>query len=1162
MKKKFKLGVRPHPTLKILNMKLKFAMIFFLVNVVNTFGTKSDAQEVKISLNMQNNTVEQVIDEIERQSEFCFIFNQKEIDVDRMVNIHKESRLIDEILPDLLIGTNVKYSILNNKILLTATDLSEKNILTSISKNESYQASVSGKITNASTGDAMPGVNIQIKGTTLGTISDINGTYSLSIPARDVVLIFSFIGYQSKEIAISGQSVINVTLESQITGLEEVVVIGYGTQKKETLTGAVAQIKSEDIVATKTPSVAAAIQGKIVGVQIRQQTGEPGVFNSRISIRGFGEPLLVIDGVVRDGMSDLERLNPDDIESMSVLKDASASIYGMNAANGVIIVTTKKGVSGKTEFTLSSIYTLKKPTNDLDNLTVNAYTLRSMFGEMERNSLLPVSTSASELEKWKQGTEPGYTDFNWWDEMVSNYVGTKDFNFSARGGSDKVTFFTSAGYMDDTGYFKENSAERYKRYTSRTNIEADLVEGLRLGISFYGRYENIIQPSSGTAWTMKRIITNDRGIGPYTLANNGHLSIVPAENRNIVAELSKDISGYNQNLNFQYQSTVNLDYDLPFVKGLSVGVLAAYDGATGDRRALNKTYQLYDYRTDQPVGAPSKPSFSSTMRHMIRKNIQNKISYKTSIGGDHNISTVIVNDIRRVDNTYLNGRRQYDDLFTKDIINQGSLTNQSTTGYRDEEAYVSFLGRFNYDFRSKYLLEFTLRSDGSYRYSPKQRWGTFPAVSLGWRIGQEAFFKDIFPFISDLKIRGSWGMSGIDAGNAFEYYEGYQFGSIGQSGYVFNENILTLGMVAPGVVNDNLSWVNTKTLDIGLDLELWNGKFMFTTDYFQRVEEGLLATRITSVPNTFGATFPQENLNSQITKGLEFSASYRNTIGKFNYGASANVTLSRLFYLHREQEPYRSTWSKWKSATDGDGRIQGRVWGYERDGIWTNLNEYETAILLGSTYGNSRMLPGMDKIIDTNGDGIIDSNDQLPIMWSGAGTNPPLQFGFSTYTHYMNFDLNILVAGGAMFSMSQGRGSQWGYGTSAPVFYTRYLDRWHTQNPTDNPFDPATEWVPGKWEALTAVNTGTTTSLSTDKWRMPATYLRVKTIELGYNVPEKFTNKIRFTGIRAFINANNILTFCHEGLKMLDPERDEGSFSAGNTYPIMKSFNFGLELKF
>jgi TonB-linked SusC/RagA family outer membrane protein len=1030
--------------------------------------------------------------------------------------------------------------------------------------NEVPQLAVTGKITDASTGEPMAGVNILLEGTTIGAISNANGEYSLaSVPPNGKILV-SFIGYVTQSISVSGRTVVNVQMHPETTGLEEVVVIGYGTQKKETLTGSVSNIKSEQILATKSLSVAAAIQGKVPGVQIRQQTNEPGTFNSRISVRGFGEPLLVIDGVVRDGMSDFERLNPEDIESLSVLKDASASIYGLGAANGVFIVTTKKGFAGKTEFSLNTMYSLKQPTNDWSIINVDAYTMRYMWNEMARNSEKVPTVSDSDLAKWQANTEPGYTDYNWWENIVRDNVNTSEITFNARGGNDIVKFFTSFGYNNDGGYFKNNELEQYDRYTFRTNVEAKLAKGLSMNVSFYGRYENTVQPTRGTTWTFKRIITNDRGIGPYTLANNGHYTQVPSENTNVFAELSEDASGYVNNLRFQYQSTVDVNYELPFIKGMSIGLLGAFDGQQTDARTLYKNFILYDYITDAPKTTSVAPTtFTNNISTFQRLDFQGKLAYKRSFGM-HNVAGTLVYEARHHDNNNVSGRRQYDDIYTKDIINQGSLTNQTATGSRSEEAYESFIGRFNYDFKSKYLFEFIFREDGTYRYAPGQKWGFFPGFSAGWRIGQEDFMKNTLPFISDMKLRASWGKSGRDAGSAFQYYEGYSFGGI-SGGYVYNPGTLTLGMVPPGIVNDNLTWVNTTTTNLALDLEMWKGKLGIVFEVFKRYEDGVLGTRASSLPNTFGASFPQENLNSQWQQGYDLGISHRNTLGQFSYGINGTLMYTRSYLEHVERSPNQSTIDEWKNGNDtynDQGRIQGRVFGYQRDGIWTDVTQLETAILQGGTTGNYFMLPGMDQLIDVDGNGVINGDDQMPIMWSGAGTNPPLQFGLNGNASYKGFTLNIGLAGSTFFTMSKSRTDQWGYGTQYQMFLAKYLDRWHTVNTTDNPFDPATEWVPGKWEAVTQNASGTTTGNTTDKWRMDATYLRIKTVELGYNIPSQFTKKIGLNSVRLFLNGYNLWTFCHEDLKDMDPERDEGAYGAGNTYPIMRSFNMGLNIKF
>ena len=1160
MKKKWQddaLGKTIPGVVKIL-LKMKLTLCVIMISVLGAMASESYSQTTRLSLDLKNAKVKDALEAIENQSEFFFLYSEKLINVDRAVNIEVHGSAIDKILDKIFEGTNVNYTVKGRQIVLAIPDT---NIIHEASLLNQQQKKITGKVTDISN-VSLPGVSVVVKGTTMGAITDIDGKFSLANISENAVLQFSFVGMKMQEISIVGKTTINVTLEEETVGLDEVVAIGYGTQKKETLSGAISQVKAAQIQATKSPSVASSIQGKIPGVLVRQQSGEPGTFTSLINIRGFGTPLLVIDGVVRDGMSDFEKLNPMDIESISVLKDAAAAIYGMNASNGVIIVTTKSGAKGKTTFSYSAMGSLKQPTTRDLQKNEDAYNLRLLNNEMLRNSKLPIATTNEDLEKWRKGTEPGFTDYNWYNNCLKSFTHSQQHNFSAEGGNDNISFYTSFGYMDDIGILKVKDLETYKKYNMRTNLTVKPAKGLTARLSFSGRFEDGKQPPIEYYYLFKRIIVSDRGYGAYTLNNPKHLTNVPPMNSNAWAEMTESTAGYNRKIGFQYQTTLDINYQVPFLKGLSFGLLAGYDGQNNDNRFLDKSPQLFNYYTDEP-NSTSLTTFSNTIILYTRANVQSKISYKTSIGQSHNINATLVNEIKSIGTNTLFGRRQYDDVYTHDVINEGSLTNQSTTGNRTQEAYVSYLGRFNYDYKSKYLFEFSFREDGSYRYAPSRRWAFFPAFSGGWRIGREAFIKNNFPFISDLKLRGSWGKSGQDAGNPFEYYEGYRFGEV-SDGYVMNENSLSLGMIAPGMVNENLSWVNTTTSDIGLDLELWNGKLGFTGDLFQRNSNGLLATRTSSVPNTFGASFPQENLNSSMVKGFDLMISHRNTIGKLKYSIDAMLTLARQYRLHVEQSPYRSTWDQWKSSSDGDGRVQGRSWLYQEDGQYTDITQYEeSAPLYGGSNGNSYRLPGMAVIVDANGDGVINSSDQLPTGWVGTGQNPPLQFGLNMHLSYKNFDVNLGLQGASLFTVWVDRNDNWGYGTRYPVFWSKYLDRWRTEDPNANPFDPATKWIPGKWEAITAVTTGNMTNAASDRWRMDATYLRVKSLEVGYTVPVKIFKKIRIDNLRTYVNCFNLFTFCQKDVRGLDPERNEGDYyTVDLTYPLMRSFNFGIEIKF
>lgn len=1150
MKKKFRLmrGWQNNVKLRKIWMTMKLTTFLFLFAIAQMMASETYSQSTKLTLQMKDATVKEVLNQIEEKSEYFFLYNSKLIDVNRSISIDVKEERISELLSQLFPKNEVAFFVVDRQIILSP----QKNV------NEKQQQKISGTVSDASTGEPIIGANIVIEGTTLGAVTDANGAFSLDIPNSNVVLVISFIGYNTEKVQYTGQSAMDIKLVPDITKLEEIVVIGYGTKARETLTGSIAAISSKDILTTKTNSVAEMMQGKVPGLMIRRRTGEPGVFNSYVSIRGFGTPLLVIDGVLRDGMSDFEKLNPEDIESISVLKDAAAAIYGMNADNGVIIVTTKSGAKGKTRVNVNSTYSFKQPTTgDLQN-TVDAYTFRVLKNEMSRNSREPEPYPASELEKWKAGTEPGYQDFDWYKACIRDWTDSWLHDISVTGGTEKSTHYTSFSFMNDKGLAHDRSNQYYKNFNLRSSFTTEFAKGFTGKFIVNGKYDRNQTNVGGYYWTFKQIIVSDRGIAPHPLDGNlNHWTSVPAENVNPIAQQRRDLTGGVTNENYQYQLTMDLKYDLPAVKGLSFGVLGAFDGNILEYSRVSLAQQLYDYKTGEPSGGKGLSRLQQRMTHFNRKYLNSKISYKNTFGENHNVDALLVHELRLLQTKYIAGRRQYDNLFTHDILDQASLTNQSTGGSLKEEAFMSYVGRFNYDFKRKYLLELSFRRDGSYRYAPEKRWAFFPAVSAGWRVSEESFIKNNLELISNLKFRASYGLMGADAGNPFQYIPGYSFSNIA-GGAVLNPNTLTLGTVPPGVVNDNLTWIKTTTANVGIDLELWNGKFGISGDYFQKNRNGLLATRVTAVPNTFGASFPEENLNSDEIKGVELVISHKNTISKFNYGISANMTYSRRYLQHVERSPYRSSWEKWKDDFSGDGRVMGRLWTHEWDGFYSSVTEYENAPLIGWTVGNSYGLPGAQRIVDVDGNGKIDENDQLPNNWD-YDINPPLQYGANIYFSWRNFDFNTLLQGAALFSFPISNGDTWGY-NRYPSTWTFYLDRWRTADPQANPYDPATEWIPGKYEALMNNFWGTTIDYRSS-WNNPiCNYLRIKSMEIGYTLPNELAKKIKLYNARFSLNVTNLYTFSRKELKIFDPEREVGDWWAGGTYPIMRSFNFSIQV--
>ena len=413
--------------------------------------------------------------------------------------------------------------------------------------------------------------------------------------------------------------------------------------------------------------------------------------------------------------------------------------------------------------------------------------------------------------------------------------------------------------------------------------------------------------------------------------------------------------------------------------------------------------------------------------------------------------------------------------------------------------------------------------------------------------------------VSNLKIRGSYGQMGADAGSAYQYVPGYTLGQI-QQGAVLSSGVLTLGMIPPGIINNNLSWITSKTANIGFDLDLWKGKLGITADIFQKTRDGLLATRATAVPNTFGATFPQENLNGDQVKGFEVEVSHKGKIQDLNWGVSANATYSRTYLLHQERSPYQSTWDIWKDAVNGNGRIMGRGWTDQRDGVYTGITQYETAPLIGGTLGNSYCLPGTQKVVDLNGDGRINADDQLPTVWA-QDVNPPLQYGANLSLSWKGFDLNVLLQGASLFTYSMSAGDTWGY-KNYPSMWDFWLDRYKQADPSVDPFDPAAVWIPGKYAPLQGNWTGTSQGNMTDQWLINCNYLRIKNVDLGYTIPANLTKKFFVQNVRMAVSVVNLATFSNKDMKKFDPEKESGDYQAGLTYPLLREFNFTLSVNF
>lgn len=1015
--------------------------------------------------------------------------------------------------------------------------------------NGSQQKAISGKVTD-SNGQPLPGVTVVIKGTTQGTITGTDGSYNLvNIPA-DATLVFSFVGMRGQELTMGSKTRINVVMLQENIDLEEIVAVGYGSQSKKSLTGAISNMKAEELQTTTATSLTQKLQGKVSGLNIRQNTGEPGDFNNTINIRGFGSPLYVIDGIVRTN-ADFQKMNGEDIESVTVLKDASAAIYGLNAANGVIIITTKKGQKGKTRFQFTSNLGLSAPTDVVR--MANAYEYYTLRNEANVNIGLDPLISNEELAKWKEGG-PGYESTDWYDETFHKHAVRQEYSISADGGSEKVSYYFNANYTSDGGLLLTDDL-KYDRFSFRSNIIAQLTDNLSATVSISGYSDEKKSPSGGF-YEIWRGTVSSLPIKPvYANNNESYLNRVQdGQSMNPVALSNSDLTGYSQSNNDSYQTSLELKYQVPFVKGLELKGVAAYDKRYAMGKGVSIDYELYDYDSENDVYVPTsfnKPaSISNSYDNIKYLTLQAQASYKTTLSDHHNINATVVYEQRQSDERYASILKYYD-FYTNDQIDQAGETNAASGGNEVQTRNRSYLGRLNYDYSGKYLIEFAARYDGSYRYHPDVRWGFFPLVSGGWRISEENFMKTAFPELSNLKIRGSYGVIGEDAGDPFQYIAA--FSTSGGGSYEFTDGVLTNGVASPALTNERLTWMESKVKNVGFDFGILENKLSFSLDVYRRDRTGLLAYRNVELPNTYGGTFPQENLNSDRVQGIEFSFGYRNTAGEFAYDINGNINFARSKNIHVESAPFTSSFNKYRNGSAE--RWSDIVWTYNVTGQFQREEEILNAPIQNGTNGNKYVLPGDWIYEDVDGDGVINSNDMTPQFYDDS--MPKMNFGLTFNAAWKGFDLSMLFQGAAKFTARYTHAYTtmfWQEG-NLPAYF---MDRWHRADPAD----PASEWVAGKWPAMRTTDYVGMLYEESNAWRKDCSYLRFKNIELGYTFNRNLVRKAGISKIRLFLNINNVYTWANKYIKAFDPEKIAGSRSTGWVYPISRSYTLGVNLDF
>jgi TonB-linked SusC/RagA family outer membrane protein len=1138
---------------------MRLTVVICIIALSQSFAGAGYSQSTRISLQEKNATLRVILEKIENQSDFYFMYNGNIVDVNQKVSVKADKVLVTELLDQVLQGTGITYRIDNRQIALTAA--SESGQVNQVQQIKT----VNGKVTD-SNGAPLPGVTVAIKGTTQGTITDVNGNYFFTNVPGNAILVFSFVGMKTQEISVSGKTNMNVILEEETIGIEEVVAVGYGTQKRESLTGAISIVKDKDLIKASNNDITNSLTGRAPGIRIVQMSSEPGKFDSQIDIRGFsytdpndniagnqtGGPLFIVDGVQRD-KAGFDRLDPNEIESISVLKDASAAIYGVKAANGVILVTTKKGKSGRLEVDYTGQFGYQLITRYPEMST--AYQYAVMHNEMQINEQISTRAeitqprfTAEEIEAFRTGKARS-TDFL--GLIMRNSAPQQQHNITLTGGNDKIKYFASGGYFDEQGLFTSDILWA-KKYNFRINVRAELASGLDMGVNVALINSMRNRTQTDTYNIISNTFRKDPTESVYANDNPLYLTQFRDGLDHPLAQITQEISGYYYLDEKFLTSTFDLNYNIPFIKGLNVKALYAYDVNYSNRKAFNKKWNQYEYLYDSSVdnyyykefthSAPS--SLSEVFSEGTKNHTQLSLNYNNTFGNHNFTGLLLYEQVERLSKNFTASTQFVIDAV--DHLYAGDRAKDAVNSGYSESANRSYVGRVNYNYSSKYFAEFAFRYDGSSLFPRNSRWGFFPSTFVGWRISEEPFVKNNLPMLTNLKIRSSYGVLGDDGASSFQWLTGYTYPSSITSGYQFGTT-WTRGLDFKNSANPNITWYTATMSNIGLDGSLWNDLLYFELDLFRRDRDGLLAVRNASYPATFGVNLPQENLNEDRTQGYEIVLGHRNKIREVSYSVAVNMSYARTQNRYKEETPASSNYDYWRNKNAN--RYNDVVWGYKTDGQFQSFEEIYSAPVIDGA-GNRTLLPGDLRYVDMNGDGVINTLDQVVI---GRGqSKPSVYFGADLGLAWKNFDFSILLQGATMYQVfySDQLSRPFFWGTANPI--NEFWDRWHREDV----FDPNSKWIPGKYPS-----TGARQNYAvSDFWLRNATYLRVKNIVLGYSLPKRISNKINIDNLRIFVSGYNVYTWT-AGLDFVDPEYTDDRYYSYN-YPITMNLNLGVQLNF
>lgn len=1125
------------------------ALFVSLLHAEDIGAQNKSLYEVAIDLNVKNAEILDVFEDIEARTNFVFTYNDKFL-TNKRVTL-SGNRNLGKILEQISQKADLQFRRIGENIHVKKRRINNGLVEEFVGQDDK---TISGRITDEN-GEGLSGATIAVKGSSIGTIADVDGNYSFEVPDEAQTLIISFIGYKSVEVEIGNRSTIDMMLEPDLTSLKEIVVVGYGTKNKNSLTGAISNVTAKDLESVHAVTTSAMLAGKIPGLTFRQADGRPGS-SANIQIRNMGNPLYVIDGIQKDA-GQFNNISPNDIESITVLKDASASIYGSRAANGVVIVTTKRGrISSGNQFNID-VYTGWQNWSRFPE-TVNAgeWMTGKVDADVNRNGTTDITSE--ELALWQQGTEKGYQSFDWYDFIIKENAPLTSINVNATGGSDKISYYISLGRLDQSSVLGREYV--FERTNLQSNVDVQINDRFKIGTQINGRIETRDQPGIPGVddyWLPRFALFRNRPMErPYANDNPDY----PADQGHTETNWAihnKAISGYWREDWRVMQLNFNAEYDTP-LKGLKVKGLYSYYLADRLMNGHEYTYDAYTYDEVNDEYIRTAGSTNPWRERGTRKVLENvgqiQLDYLGSFG-DHNISATLVAE--RID-------RRNIEVWVHTVPKTNELpllqfADMDTYNDSDfEEARAGYVGRISYDYDGKYLVELAGRRDASWKFKSNKRWGIFPSVSLGWRISGEGFYESsgISKVINDLKIRASYGELGDDNGGilgigSFDYITGYNYAS----SKVILDGELINGARDRGIPIDNISWLTSKITDIGVDMIFLDGQLSGSLDYFYRKRSGLPQIRQdVLLPALLGHGPAPENLRSDAQIGGEASLTYSGNAGALTFDIGTNFSFSRSRFLDRYKPELDYGNSLQYYTESWENRWSGTIWGLETIGQFQSMEEINSYPVNIDGQGNKTLLPGDLIYRDINGDKRIDEADRRPIGHA-RDRNPAINFGFNMALGWKNFDFRADFSGGAMYSFVQRWEMRVAFQNTGNLLKEFYDDRWHRADP----FDPNSEWIPGKYPALRFNEGGHSNYWDSDFWITDVRYLRVRTLELGYSIPEALVSKVKLQKVRVYVNTYNLFSFDNVKHLGLEPEiLDEN----GLQYPQNRLLNVGANISF